>query len=111
MATIDFTGRGTPVIPPFSTAPVTVSRSVVDGAMETVTDRGVSTVEGVADHGLQRALVEQGADSANGPVSEAPGAPAQGADPEEMYEQVLQRLRRDLIAELEQNGQLLRDNL
>ena len=26
MATIDFTGQGTPYIPPFSTAPVTVSR-------------------------------------------------------------------------------------
>jgi hypothetical protein len=30
-------------------------------------------------------------------------------DPDEVYEQVMTRLRRDLIAELEQNGHLLRD--
>ena len=54
--------------------------------------------------------MEGGVDSAPATVSEAPGQGA-AADPDEMYEQVLQRLRRDLIAELEQNGQLLRDNL
>ena len=34
-----------------------------------------------------------------------------GADPDEIYEQVLERLRRDLVAELEQNGHLLRETL
>jgi hypothetical protein len=36
-------------------------------------------------------------------------APAKPQDPEELYEEVMTRLRRDLIAELEQNGHLLRD--
>ena len=37
----------------------------------------------------------------------APGAAE--LDHEEIYEQVLERLRRDLVAELEQQGHLLRD--
>jgi hypothetical protein len=39
------------------------------------------------------------------------GPAAPELDPEEVYEQVMTRLRRDLIAELEQNGHLLRETL
>ena len=42
---------------------------------------------------------------ASGPDAAAPAE----ADPGAIYEQVLERLRRDLVAELEQNGHLLRE--
>ena len=132
MATIDFTGEGTPVIPPFSTAPVTVSRlfdgaigshraraasaassaaSSVTNAASNVADRGADAVQGLSNQG--RSMASDALQGAADTVGGALGLPGQGAaaDPDEMYEQVLQRLRRDLIAELEQSGQLLRDNL
>jgi len=87
MTTIDFTGA--PEIPAFSTAPVSVSRALTEAA-------NVPTREAAAG------TPHQGADPA------AADAPA-GADPDEIYEQVVERLRRDLIAELEQHGHLLRE--
>jgi hypothetical protein len=52
------------------------------------------------------------ASSAVDQVSQAVGAPGQQAqDPEAIYELVVDRLKRDLIAELEQNGHLLRETL
>jgi hypothetical protein len=133
MTTIDFTGQGTPVIPPFSTAPVTVSRlfdgaigshraraasavssasSAASSAASDVAGRGGDAVHGLVQQGQGMASQAiHGAADAVGDALGLPGEGAAGADPEEMYEQVLQRLRRDLIAELEQSGQLLRDNL
>jgi hypothetical protein len=103
MATIDFTGRGAPEIPAFSTTPVTVSREVSTDA------------PAPAENVLARAQTDAAATPATTTATphsssipeqgDAPKAP----DPDEVYEQVMTRLRRDLIAELEQNGHLLRD--
>jgi hypothetical protein len=99
MATIDFTGRGAPEIPAFSTTPVTVTRDVSADA------------PAPAENVLARAETDVTATSTSTPHSSS--IPEQGApkapDPDEVYEQVMTRLRRDLIAELEQNGHLLRD--
>jgi hypothetical protein len=105
MATVDFTGRGAPEIPAFSTTPVTVSREVAH-------------VPAPTENVLARAETSEAAPEASTSVStphsssipEQDGAPA-APDPDEIYEQVMTRLRRDLIAELEQNGHLLRETL
>jgi hypothetical protein len=80
-------------------------------------DQGMAAAEGYAQQGLAagQGLAQQGLaaaqDAAGGALDAVAGAVgAKGADPEEIYEQVLERLRRDLVAELEQNGHLLRDN-
>jgi hypothetical protein len=45
------------------------------------------------------------------PGSSAPAPePPKEVDPEEMYEQVLERLKRDFIHDLEASGHLLRDH-
>ena len=113
MATIDFTGTGTgtgggaPQRPPFSTAPMTVSREVADEPASLLTS-GESGM-------LSRALVEGGqAPSQPAPSSQSSGPEAdapKGPDPDEIYEQVVERLRHDLIAELEQHGHLFRETL
>jgi len=90
-ATIDFTGGSAPVIPPFSTAPVSVSRAInIDEVSVPVESPASGNASGGAEH-------PQGAQG--------------GADPEEMYEQVLSRLRRDLRDELELTGRYLHDHL
>ncbi|MGH2969517.1 MAG: hypothetical protein ACRDK0_10700, partial [Solirubrobacteraceae bacterium] len=68
-------------------------------------DRGLETARGVADRGLDAA---RGA--AEGVLGDLTGALGGKQDPDELYEQVLERLRRDLVAELEQSGHLLRDH-
>jgi hypothetical protein len=156
MSTIDLSDGGVPYIPPFSTAPVTVSRwpsigglasglgdrargaaaglgdralgaaeglgdralgaaeGLGDralGAAEGLGDRALAAGEGLADQGLAMAQGAAGnaLDSAAGALGLPTGAGGK-QDPEEAYEEVLRRLRRDLVAELEQNGHLLRDN-
>jgi hypothetical protein len=91
MATIDFTGGGAPYIPPFSTAPVSVSR-----ALE-------------APPAAAAASSSSSAPSASSGV-EHPADDAKSPSADEMYEDMLERLRRDLLVELELNGHLLRDN-
>jgi hypothetical protein len=105
MATVDFTGGGgIPTFPAFSTAPVTVSREVADSGPAPAPPSPGSPV-------LARAEVDAPA------ASTPPQAPANDAqapeetDPDEIYEKVVDRLRRDLIAELEQHGHLLRETL
>ena len=88
--TIDFTGQGVPDIPPFSTAPVSVSRAIDINEIEVPVGSPATPSSSGAEH-----------------PSGAPG----GADPEEIYEQVLQRLRRDLRDELELTGRFLHDHL
>jgi hypothetical protein len=135
MATIDFTGRpGTPYIPPFSTAPVTVSRlglgdvtSAATSAASGLRDSAVSQGQGLVDHGREMAqqqggqLVDRGADYAHGLVDHAAssvhdvvggGSPEDAkAKADEMYDEMLTRLRRDLVSELEAGGNLLRHDL
>jgi hypothetical protein len=110
MASVDFTGQGIPEIPAFSTTPVTVSREVTPSAApapatapapgggnvlaRAETDRAPATPAVTTPHSSSIADNEA-----------APAPP----DPEELYEEVMTRLRRDLIAELEQNGHLLRN--
>jgi len=104
MATIDFTGGGAPSMPAFSTAPMTVSREVGNAP------DAAPLAE--SDNVVARALIEQGPSPDASVPHQAPGsdaAAAAEADPDAIYEQVLERLRRDLVAELEQNGQLLRE--
>jgi len=107
MATIDFTGSGAPTIPAFSTTPVTVTREVAPAPAPApgppaggVLARAETTAE----------TPQTTTATPHSGISDA-AAPAQPQDPEELYEQVMTRLRRDLIAELEQNGHLLRDTL
>ena len=56
--------------------------------------------------GDRHAVVQSPTPHSGIPDSDAPAKPQ---DPEELYEEVMARSRRDLIAELEQNGHLLRD--
>jgi len=101
MATIDFAGGGTPSIPAFSTAPVTVSREV-----------SAAPAPAAESDNVVARVIDAAPSPAASVAHEAPGpggaAPAE-ADPDAIYEQVLERLRRDLVAELEQNGHLLRE--
>jgi hypothetical protein len=65
-----------------------------------------------AENVLARAETDVTATSTSTPHSSSipeQGAAPEAPDPDEVYEQVMTRLRRDLIAELEQNGHLLRD--
>jgi hypothetical protein len=134
MATIDFAGPGTPYIPPFSTTPVTVSRlglgdlsSAASSATSGLRDRATSAAHDMGGHALDQAqqlgdqAIGQATNVAHGAIDHAAAAAHEalggGESPEdakakadEMYEHVLQRLRRDLIGELEASGQLLRDN-
>jgi hypothetical protein len=99
MATIDFTGRGVPSIPAFSTAPVSVSRAIAPVASHTPA--------------VSSAAHSSAAPTAHEPIADHPAASdpkAQEAAADEMYEHIVQRLRRDLIAELELGGHLLRDD-
>jgi hypothetical protein len=133
MATIDFTDRpGAPYIP-FSTTPVTVSRfglgdlsSAASSATSGLRDRAASEVSSLGDqaidqgHHLADQAIDRGSQLAHSGIDQAAsaahgalggGSPeAQKASADEMYDEMLQRLRRDLINELEASGQLLRDN-
>ena len=71
------------------------------GQAQGMANQGMAAAQGVAGQ------AQDAAAALDHPAGAAAGAPA---DAEEMYEQVVERLRRDLIAELEQNGHLLRDH-
>ena len=80
------------MIPPFSTAPVSVSREVdIDELSVPVESPASGNASGGAEH--------------------PQGAAGRRRRPDEMYEQVLSRLRRDLVAELELTGRYLHDHL
>ena len=76
--------------------------------MSDLADRGrdelASPSDRLADTGSDAVadLAQRGADAAQAALGAAK------PDPDEMYEQVLERLRRDLIHELELHGHLLR---
>jgi hypothetical protein len=106
MATIDFAGGGTPAIPPFSTAPVTVSREAADAPAAPHAAPSDGPVLGRA---RVDAPAPAAASSSSSSATPANDNPQKRPDADEIYEEVLQRLRRDLVAELEQQGHLLRD--
>ena len=104
-ATVDFTGAGgIPTFPAFSTAPVTVSREVADSAPAPAPASPGSPVLGRAQEDAPAASTPHQA-----PANDS--APPEEDDSDEIYEKVVERLRRDLIAELEQHGHLLRETL
>jgi hypothetical protein len=104
-----------PRIPPFSTAPVTVSRALVDGGGQgsapAAQEGGVNALPAVQEPASSPAtqalpaVQDAGAGAAHAPD---PGAKAEQL--EETYEYVLDRLRRDLLVEREQSGHLLSDH-
>ena len=112
--------------------PVTVSRELMDsvsGAATGLRDRATGAARDAGQHALSQGqnvvggAIDRGSQLAHGAVDQAASAAqgalggAAGGDPadakaaaDEMYDEVLQRLRRDLVVELEQSGHLLRDN-
>jgi len=104
---------GVPEYVPFSTAPVTVSRSLwdqaagmaeqaasgaVDDARSAVTDRASSALDGASA-------------AAHGAIDHARAAlPGGGAgDADKQFEELYDRLKRELMIEQEQLGQLFRE--
>jgi hypothetical protein len=103
-------------------------RGAATNAASGLRDSAVSQGQGLLDQGREQAqqtagqLVDSGAQYAHGivdqgasAVRDAVGAPAGASSPEdqkakadEMYDEMLTRLRRDLISELEAGGHLLR---
>jgi hypothetical protein len=99
-------GGGTPDYVPFSTAPVTVSRSPLDdigssagSAASGLIGRAASVDEGLIDSGAAAAS------SASSPAP-APAPPAAGAgmDVDEIADTVIDKLRREMLIERELGG-------
>jgi hypothetical protein len=88
------------------------------GSARGAADDAIGSARGAAGDAIGSArgaagdAVQSAGSAAQGVLGAAAGAlgPGDKPDADEMYEQVLQRLRRDLVAELEQNGLLLRDH-
>jgi hypothetical protein len=88
------------------------------GALQGAMGQGMGALQGAmgqAEHAVQGA-VGQAEHAAQGAAGQAAGAAEHAAgavakhDPEEIYEQVVDRLKRDLLGELEQHGHLLREH-
>jgi hypothetical protein len=94
---------------PFSTAPVTVSRSPLDDLRSSAS----SAASSVVGHGASAAegLIDQGASAASSAVSSAPPPPAPappaagaGMDVDEIADTVIEKLRHELLIERELGG-------
>jgi hypothetical protein len=91
-------GSGIPEYVPFSTEPMTVSRSLLDQAagyaQEAVSDAGAALREGATDAA----------------TNALPSAPSSGAgDADKQFEELYDRLKRELLIEQEQLGQLFHE--
>ncbi len=95
---------------PFSTAPVTVSRSFLDQARDAATDIAQDAVSDAGDAARERAGAA--ADAARNAVAGAlPGAPSSGAgNADKAFEDLYDRLKRELLLEQEQLGQLFHES-
>jgi hypothetical protein len=100
---------GVPDYVPFSTAPVTVSRSPLDDIRSSAS----SAAGGLISHGAEAAhgLIDEGASAASSAISgsapaPAPAPPAAGAgmDVDEIADTVIEKLRRELLIERELGG-------
>lgn len=99
---------GIPGYVPFSTAPVTVSRSTLDDIRSSAS----SAAGGLIGHGAEAAhgLIDSGASAASSalgaapPPAPAPPAPAAGMDVDEIADTVIDKLRRELLIERELGG-------
>jgi hypothetical protein len=111
---------GVPEYVPFSTEPMTVSRSLWDdarGAASGIASDAISHASGAAHDAISHAgdAVRERAgsaiDTASQTVSEhLPGAPSGGAgDADKQFEELYDRLKRELLIEQEQLGQLFHE--
>jgi hypothetical protein len=100
---------GIPDYVPFSTAPVTVSRSFLDQASDAASG---FVHDAVSDAG---AAVREQAGSAVDATAQAPGNALPGArssgsgDADKQFEELYDRLKRELLIEQEQLGQLFHE--
>ena len=124
-ATVSFPapGAGIPEYVPFSTAPVTVSRSLWDqaegAARGAVSDAGAAVQGAVSDAGAavqeraQDAVADAGAavrERAGAAVDAVTGAAGSGAGAaDKAFEELYDRLKRELLIEQEQLGQLFHE--
>ena len=106
-------GGGIPDYVPFSTAPVTVSRSLLDQAAGAASDYAQDAIADAGDAVRERASAA--ADAATSAATNAvtgalPGAPSGGAgDADKQFEELYDRLKRELLIEQEQLGQLFHE--
>jgi hypothetical protein len=85
LQSVSFPAPGVPGVPAFSTAPVTVSRELSDGG------GGAPATPST-------------------PVEHPPSDDPKGVDVDALYDEFLERFKRDLLVEREQLGHLLIDN-
>jgi hypothetical protein len=90
---------GVPDYVPFSTAPMTVSRDVAEAAPEAAP---APEPEPAASGGTAAAATPA-------PAPAAPSGTAGGGDPDKMFEDLYDRLKRELLLEQEQLGQAFRE--
>jgi hypothetical protein len=99
---------GVPDYVPFSTAPVTVSRSPLDGLGSQLQHAAGDLVQHAEQAGEH--VVDQGASALSSAASSvphptpAPPAPAAGMDVDEIADTVIEKLRRELLLEQELGG-------
>jgi hypothetical protein len=96
---------GSPEHVPFSTAPMTVSRSIFDDARSAVTGYAEDALSDAGAAVRERAteVADSATSAATGAVASAlPGASSSGAaDDEEQFAKLLERLKRELTLEKE----------
>ncbi len=113
-ATVTFPapGGGIPEYVPFSTAPVTVSRSLWDQA-ESAARGAVSDAGAAVQERAQDAVADAGAavrERAGAAVDAVTGAASSGAGAaDKAFEELYDRLKRELLIEQEQLGQLFHE--
>jgi hypothetical protein len=105
-------GAGTSTVtfpPPFSTAPITVSRSIWDTAQSAVSDYAEGAVSDAREAVTDRAssLLDQAHDRAQEAIGGAKGSGSGDAD--KQFEELYDRLKRELLIEQEQLGQLFHE--
>jgi hypothetical protein len=98
---------------PFSTAPITVSRSIWDQAQSAVTDYAQDRAEGALSE-AREAVTERASsalDEAHQRAQAALGGAkgGSGGDADKQFEELYDRLKRELLIEQEQLGQLFHE--
>ena len=103
--TVPSPGGGIPEYVPFSTAPVTVSRSFLDQAQH-----GLEWMASDAVSSAQSELMDRAAPAVDAVRGALPGTEGGGAgDADKTFEELYDRLKRELMIEQEQRGQLFHE--